>query len=387
LPVQLGKHFFLPFSFLSGVRIDYLAPTLYVTDVIVVSLIIINLKLFKKTISDVRLLIFLILFAVNIIFSLSPFISIYSFIKCIELYAMFVILRHTKLSAKAVLTVLLVSTGIQLCLSLAQFIEKHTLQGIFYYLGERALNLSTPDIAKGSWNGVEFLRPYGTFSHPNSMAGFYLALYFGVITLPVLKDYQWKKNGLLLMCAMLILLSFSKTAIISFALINAFYLLQKGVIDCQMCKYGRITILTVLAFVFTRIHGDPYTIDKRITLMQNALSIFLQHPVTGTGMGAYLVSQNEFPIKQSYFFLQPVHNVVLLFITQAGLLLGGYTLYLLYTFFRSVRYPAFYYLTFAAILITGMVDHYWLTLQQNWLLLPVITALPFTLLKTHEKNN
>jgi O-antigen ligase len=121
--------------------------------------------------------------------------------------------------------------------------------------------------------------------------------------------------------------------------------------------------------------------------MQNALSIFLQHPVTGTGMGAYLVSQNEFPIKQSYFFLQPVHNVVLLFITQAGLLLGGYTLYLLYTFFRSVRYPAFYYLTFAAILITGMVDHYWLTLQQNWLLLPVITALPFTLLKTHEKNN
>ncbi len=300
---------------------------------------------------------------------------------------MFVILRHAKLSAKTILTVFLVSAGIQLGLSLAQFIEKHTLQGIFYFLGERALNLSTPDIAKASWNGVEFLRPYGSFSHPNSMAGFYLALYMAILTIPVLKDYPWKKNGLLLMFAMLILLSFSKTAIIVFAILNAFYLLQKDVIDCRMCKYGRIIILAVLTFVFTRIHGDPYTLDKRITLMQNALSIFLQHPITGTGVGAYLVSQNEFPIKQSYFFLQPVHNIILLFITQAGLLLAGYTLYLLYTFFRSVRYPAFYYLTFVAILATGMVDHYWLTLQQNWLLLPVIMAVPFTLLKTHGKNN
>ncbi len=34
LPTQLGKHFFFPVSFIAGVRIDYLAPTLYTTDIL-----------------------------------------------------------------------------------------------------------------------------------------------------------------------------------------------------------------------------------------------------------------------------------------------------------------------------------------------------------------
>ncbi|MCX6730896.1 MAG: hypothetical protein NTZ55_03540 [Candidatus Roizmanbacteria bacterium] len=37
---QLGKHFFFPFSYLSGIRIDYLAPTIYFTDILSIPLII-----------------------------------------------------------------------------------------------------------------------------------------------------------------------------------------------------------------------------------------------------------------------------------------------------------------------------------------------------------
>ena len=44
LPTQFGKHFFLPFSYLSGVRIDYLALTLYVTDVLALLILIFNWK-------------------------------------------------------------------------------------------------------------------------------------------------------------------------------------------------------------------------------------------------------------------------------------------------------------------------------------------------------
>src|SRR5438105_4334390 len=35
LPTQLGKHFWPEFSFVQGLRIDYLSPTLYVTDMLV----------------------------------------------------------------------------------------------------------------------------------------------------------------------------------------------------------------------------------------------------------------------------------------------------------------------------------------------------------------
>ena len=40
LPSQLGKHFWFDFSQVLGLRIDYLAPTLYLTDVLVIFLLL-----------------------------------------------------------------------------------------------------------------------------------------------------------------------------------------------------------------------------------------------------------------------------------------------------------------------------------------------------------
>src|SRR4051812_29891213 len=34
LPTQLGKHFWPPFAFVHGLRIDYLSPTVYLTDLL-----------------------------------------------------------------------------------------------------------------------------------------------------------------------------------------------------------------------------------------------------------------------------------------------------------------------------------------------------------------
>ena len=35
IPTQFGRHFWPDFSFVSGVRVDYLSPTLYVTDILI----------------------------------------------------------------------------------------------------------------------------------------------------------------------------------------------------------------------------------------------------------------------------------------------------------------------------------------------------------------
>jgi hypothetical protein len=40
LPTQLGRHFFTSFSFVSGIRVDYLSPTIYFTDILVLLLFI-----------------------------------------------------------------------------------------------------------------------------------------------------------------------------------------------------------------------------------------------------------------------------------------------------------------------------------------------------------
>src|SRR5580692_2023869 len=51
LPTQLGKHFWPDFSIVSGIRIDYLSPIIYVTDILVVLLfaffLVRQMRLFK----------------------------------------------------------------------------------------------------------------------------------------------------------------------------------------------------------------------------------------------------------------------------------------------------------------------------------------------------
>src|SRR3989338_7356441 len=56
LPTQLGKHFFFDFSYLSGVRVDYLAPTIYLTDILALLLLIINFKSFWHFLKEKKIL-------------------------------------------------------------------------------------------------------------------------------------------------------------------------------------------------------------------------------------------------------------------------------------------------------------------------------------------
>src|SRR3989339_1317077 len=86
LPTQFGKHFFLPFSFLSGVRVDYLAPTVYLTDIFIFILLIINLKSIFQFLKNRYILLILALLLVNVIFSRSLNLSFYRLIKYLEVF-------------------------------------------------------------------------------------------------------------------------------------------------------------------------------------------------------------------------------------------------------------------------------------------------------------
>ncbi|PIU37363.1 hypothetical protein COT02_01250, partial [Candidatus Roizmanbacteria bacterium CG07_land_8_20_14_0_80_34_15] len=215
IPTQFGKHFFLAFSYLSGVRVDYLAPTIYLTDIIIFLLAIANSKIVFKFFKNKKILISLFFLLINILFSRLPIISFYWFLKTIELLIIFFLAKKilTTLKEKYILIALFISSLFQLFISLTQLINKHSVQGIFYYFGERLLTLSTPGVAKASIQGAEFLRPYGTFSHPNSLAGFFLLLYFFVLTYKKFNRYLAIKYLLLFISSILVFVSFSKIAI------------------------------------------------------------------------------------------------------------------------------------------------------------------------------
>lgn len=376
LPTQLGKHFFFNFSYLSGVRIDYLAPTLHLTDVIVFFLLILNLRYIVTKLHNRLTYIFTGLLLINTIFSLSPWITIYKIIKFLEVIIIYLVIHKYNFDYKKILLAFLTGGILELFLSVSQLIHKKSLQGIFYFFGERYVNLSMPGIAKTTFRGVELLRPYGTFSHPNSLAGFYLLLYFFTLTYLPFEKYRILKQVVFITSSLLIFFSFSKITIVTYLVLNIFLIFSKRKqLDCMLCLVSRIAVVLVLSAIFISAQGDPLSATKRLILMQNSFSIFMHNPITGTGLGAYLVAQDKIPIPYSYFFLQPVHNILLLYLTETGIIIAFLTLYFLFKYVKKrLRDPSFLFIIISVV-ITGFFDHYWLTLQQNLLLLPVIFAL------------
>lgn len=369
LPTQLGKHFFLPFSYVTGVRVDYLAPTLYLTDIICFLLILTHIKEYRQILRNMTVQYSLFLISLTLFFALSLDFGLYKFIKIIELIAVAAIFSSPQTSKRTVFFAFFWATILQLYVAVLQLTMGHSLNGDFYFLGERPLTLSMPGIAKAAVDGVEILRPYGTFSHPNSMAGFFLVVYsYYLFHKPAVHRFVYRI--FITCCAILTIISFSKVAITTFFLATIYYLYRQKKLGSNARL--RAVIVIVIGFtcaLFFRASTDPLTVAKRIALVADSFQIISTYPLTGVGPGNYLYAQAEFPQKYASFILQPVHNIALLTIAELGIPLGIFLIYHVARFVWKKRYGA---LPIVCIVATGMFDHYWLTLQQNWLLLGVV---------------
>lgn len=373
LPTQFGKHFFPAFSYINGVKIDYVSPTLYITDIIAVALILLYRKeLIQRVKRNHFVFIGLILILmIHALLTPFPLLSLYEVLKIIELSFIFFIAQH-KYHPKFILTAFLLGGIVELSLSLMQLSTHTSLQGLFYLLGERYLTISHPGIATASLFGNIFLRPYGTFSHPNSMGGFYLLIYTYILThTPFRQSFKLYTVSSFIFTA-LVFISFSKIAILSYMIITFFYAIRHMKIECFLCAIARTIGLIILSLIFLSSKADPLSFDKRVTLFSNGMTIFKNHFLWGVGLGHYLISAGQLRSTYPYFFLQPVHNIIVLFFAQTGAIVGlMLTLPLVKKSLPYWKKPAFFFCVLA-LFMTGMFDHYWFTLQQNWLLLGTV---------------
>lgn len=357
-------------------RVDYLAPTIYLIDIIVAMLLFLHFRTYRALLRNTTIQFFLLLLAINALFAVSKEIALYRYIKVIELLAVVAIIRDSRNNIRLFFNGLLWGAALQLFLVSGQFIRKESLEGVFYFLGERPLGLSMPGIAKASLDGAEFLRPYGTFSHPNSMGGFYLILYSYYLGHPKLfNSARYTIFGILI--SALIILSFSKIAVFGFVLVNFGYITYRfrDYKDCLLCLCARVMALLIPLAIVLRALTDPTSGQKRIELMNNAALIIAKYPITGVGLGNYLYAQQWLPSRYLFFFGQPVHNVFLLLFAEVGFIVGGLLIWYSFLFFRKRPYTFSLIAVIFSLLFTGTFDHYWITLQQNWLLVGVVIGL------------
>ena len=249
IPTQFGRHFWPDFSFVKGVRIDYLSPTLYATDILIFSLFIFwivsknkflisNFKfLIKSQFSNfkITIVVFLVFLIVGISMSKSPQVGILGLIKLLEfIFLGFYVARNiSKLKLQNILLMFSIGIIFESFLAISQYINHGSLQGIFYFFGERFFNSNTAGIANASLGGELFLRPYGTFPHPNVLAG-YLVIGMTLI-LGRIKNHESRITKTIFILTLAIgtaslFLTLSRIAILLWLIVVVFYFIRKFII-------------------------------------------------------------------------------------------------------------------------------------------------------------
>ncbi len=384
LPTQLGRHFWPKQAFLFGLKIDFLSPTLYLQDILAIFLILPWIWQNRREFFSPRTVFFtlgyLLLAFLNIFISPVPLVAFFTWLRATELILLGVLVSRQSGFVFSFLGRILPLTIIfEFFLGLAQVWQQSSLGGIFWFLGERSFNIFTPGIARASFLGKVILRPYGTFSHPNSLAGFILVCLILILGKGKLRVLD---KAAVIAGSVLILLSFSRTVwLASFILALGWFLFQfkKNLGQKRVSLGFNYTLaagfIPLVFFFFTKTIIDPSSFLVRRDLADYALALVKKAPLLGVGAGQFIIKlSQDRPVWQSLYWLQPVHNLFLLIASEIGLLGLALFLGLIFLAIRKLTRP-FLLLALLAILFTGLFDHYWLTLIQNQLLLAIVLGL------------
>jgi O-antigen ligase len=423
LPTQLGRHFWPDWALVLGRRVDYLSPTLYLTDVLIIILLlfwfvglitrILNHELgivnkTKKLLFSFRIqhsvfMILLLFAAVNVLVSVSRPVALYKWAKVLEFGLLAFYIIKTKPRLSLVVSFMSLTVMYSSILAITQFLLQHSIGGPFWFLGERTFTLDTPGIARIQLCNLShvscrlFLRPYATLPHPNVLGGFLAAM----LPLILFQISDSKKQitkifyGFTFLFGLIALfLTFSRSAWVvgGFAIALAIARIVNSELGILNKKYILIiAFIMILYSVFmiqsiSPIRSADESVVVRQQLNNAAITVWKQSPIVGVGLGNFLVKLPDALPSRQIYFLQPVHNIYLLLLSETGVVGVGilllFVVYLLnheygilnhgknikkYSF--TIQYSLF------SILLLGLVDHYPLTLQQGQLLLTLLFSL------------
>ncbi|MBI2405922.1 O-antigen ligase family protein [Candidatus Microgenomates bacterium] len=401
LPTQLGFHFWPSFATVFGIRVDYLAPTVYLTDILVVGVIVtwwwegrkVIVKLlhgYMAKISTIQPFNHATIFFFITIFYLlitSLFVAhnsgaaLYKLVKLIEftLFGFYVFANYKLLITNhnffIPLSIALIYSSL---IAWGQFALQHTLGGLFWFLGERTFDANTPGIALININGQDLLRPYATFPHPNVLAGFLLV---ALILIPQKQKTIQPFNRLIILLGLsAFILTFSHSAWIAGIIV----LLISGINYLRNKTNGLVklilAVVTIISLVLPSLNippNAPTEIAQRMILASASWEMFKDFPLTGVGLNNFIVRLPEYGSQPSVsWLLQPVHNIYLLVLSETGVI--GFALFLWFIFKVIQKFSV----VLLVIILIGIADHYWLTLQQTQLFFSILLGLALS--KAHS---
>lgn len=391
VPSNLGYHYVQTWSYVNGILIDYLIPTLYLQDVLVFGLVI---TWFYKTFTrdttfndqgwSLRWL-FLFLFSVfiSVFASVNLYASVYAWVRLI-LYATFSLYILYNFDFKkewaSVLKVLSISFFLVSLLGLGQWFRQGAVFNNYLVFGEQPYNSTTAGIAREHMLGTNFIPIYGTFRHPNVYAGVLSVFLIWLFVFICEKNAGHFYKAVFALGILNLFLTFSYVAMLSFVMVVGLYFAIKRYKERgYKLMYGIIIIAVLFSLflpLFSRQFFSQYpSFYRRAFLYETSLQYLKEGYIFGTGYN----TSTEYAFENlSYFgemrYLQPVHNIFVLLLVESGIFaLLFFTIFLISVFRKLGRrndvYAAMFALSLFHLVFLGLFDHYLLTIHQANLLL------------------
>ncbi len=405
-PLNLFWQIPLGSAYVSGLRLDYLIPKLYVSWLIVLvvtalSLIAGRISITKTTIQTLvknnwLAISFGAIVLARQFLTVRPETAIIHFFWLIT--AVFLVWSLSSIGKAR--TSLAFGSGVSICIQLLigwwQLIQQRSLTA-YHWLGETNLS-NWFGIAKGEWFGREIVLPYGTSAHPNILANTLVILWwFTWLEVQHLLNKPAKSmttNMLLLAWIIgtvlsigLIVSTQSLTGILSAGLAallaltaNRGMMVKKGMVQIiswtSIAGVALLPILMLVAQQFDLSFTHQLSWTRRVALFNHTVTTLRQHPVWGTGLTqSTIYLSGAGGTSEVVRFVQPVHNLFWLVVVEMGAvsILG-----LLFAIRQQLaKLPqAVPIQSFAWVLLVpaAALDHFWFTQWPGILLTALLFA-------------
>lgn len=391
IPLNLGKHFISNSAYVSGILVDYLIPTIYITDLLILVLLFLwirktgfkkfkYLSFNKSSVQLVLLFLFSIFLSVLVAARLLP--SIYSFLRLL-LYAGLFLYTLENFSFKKdflpVVKIVSISVLFISVLGIAQWFKQASVFNSYLFLGEQPYSASTPNIDRKDFLGSAKVPSYSTFRHPNTFGGYLSVVLIWLIYSFFATAKKEKSVALIIILGFIALFfTLSKLALLSLIFGIALCVFKKLKTLGALLAGGLLLLSLIMPlFVNRTLLFYDTSFYRREQLVSAAFKLIKQHPLFGVGLNNSVVYLPRILTGWDFLkFVQPVHNVFLEIFIESGVFALVLFVGLLVLAIRH-SYKGFnpLYISLLQIVILSSFDHYFWTANQTQILFWLTLAL------------
>jgi O-antigen ligase len=339
----------------------------------------------------VLLLMFVATLFVSVFFAVYKYDSFLYLLNGLPLLIAYFLIVNELLTLKKIVIFLGLGLAGQVIMAVLQFITQSSLG--LRIIGEPYLNLVTKGIAKINYEGGSLLRAYGTFSHPNVLGGALVIIFW--LAAMFIKERPWIIISFLLFSIVGLLFTFSRSAII--ALIGSslmFYAITNKKVNWRYpAVIVSIALFVIVVFNLESIYFKRIfipidnSITERIEYIDISKEIIKTKPF-GIGPGNFTQVMQDFTKEKLFpWQMQPVHNLFLLVLNEAGIVAFSILIVLFYYLFFTLlnigrlwkgearNKSLFFMAVLSTIFIISLFDHYFWTTYQGRVLIVIYIGL------------